>query len=340
VFTWDLITEGLNQPVGLAARGWSGRMFVLEQAGVIRTLQDGKLHEDPFLDLRDRVSTKGSTTAGLLGLAFRPQYAQNGSFYIHYSEVGGTSVIARYETIANKHVGDPTSELRLMEISFPIGEHRGGDLEFGPDGFLYISVGDGGASGYGDQEGNAQNPGSWLGKILRIDVDSKEPYGIPSENPFVSGGGLPEVWAYGLRNPWRFTFDRQTGEMYIADVGENLWEEINFLPASFPGGSNFGWNYLEGSAIYGGQPPENLDLTHPVAQYDHSQGCSVTGGVVYRGKTLPEWNGIYLYGDFCQGNVWGLLKKADSSWENELVFKIPGSTSFGQDEEGEVYLVD
>jgi glucose/arabinose dehydrogenase len=341
-FTWQIIAEGLDQPAGLgSALDGTGRLFVIEQAGLIRIIQDGELLSDPFLDLRDRVSTKGSTVAGLLGLAFHPQYAQNGYFFVNYTQAGGSSVIARYETQQDKRAGDPTSELRLLEISFPIGEHKGGDLQFGPDGYLYISVGDGGASGYGDQAGNAENPSSWLGKILRIDVDSDKPYAIPNENPFASGGGLPEVWAYGLRNPWRFTFDRLTGEMFIADVGENRREEINFLPAAAPGGSNFGWNYLEGTEIYKEQPPESLKLVNPVVQYDHTQGCSVTGGAVYRGTALPEWYGIYLYADFCQGNVWGLLKRVNGSWENEILYKIPGFvTSFGQDEEGEVYLVD
>jgi glucose/arabinose dehydrogenase len=341
-FNWQVVTEGVNQPTGMVSSlDGSGRMFVLEQAGLIRIFQDGELLSDPFLDLRERVSMRGSTTAGLLGLAFHPRYAENGYFFIHYTETGGESMIARYQTTKDTGAGDPDSELRLLEISFPVGEHKGGDLAFGPDGYLYISVGDGGAGGYGDQEGNAQNPGTLLGSILRIDVDNQEPYGVPPDNPFVSGGGLPEVWAYGLRNPWRFTFDRLTGDMYISDVGENRWEEINFLPDGTPGGANFGWSYLEGTATYKERPPENLELVYPAAQYDHTQGCSVTGGVVYRGAALPEWHGVYIYGDFCQGNVWGLLKMADGSWENELLHKVQGFiTSFGQDEEGEVYLVD
>lgn len=341
-FTWQVIAEGMDQPTGLVSSlDGSGRVFVLEQAGLIRILQDGKLLSDPFLDLRDRVSTLGSTTAGLLGLAFHPDFAENGFFYLHYTESGGASVIARYEITEDPYAGDPHSETRLLEVSFPVGEHKGGDLAFGPDGYLYISIGDGGAHGYADQEGNAQDPGTILGSILRIDVNSKEPYSIPPSNPFVTGGGLPEVWAYGLRNPWRFSFDRLTGDMYIADVGENHWEEINFLSAGIPGGENFGWSYMEGDEPFKESPPESLELILPIVQYDHTLGCSVTGGVVYRGTALPEWYGVYLYGDFCQGNIWGLLKMPGGNWENELLFKLPAFiTSFGQDEDGEVYLVD
>jgi glucose/arabinose dehydrogenase len=341
-FTWQVLVDDLNQPVGLvSSQDGSGRLFVIEQVGMIWILKDGKLLPDPFLDMRDRVSMKGSNTAGLLGLAFHPNHALNGYFYVHYTDSRGTSVIARHQTSQDADVGDPTSELRLLEISFPIGEHKGGDLAFGPDGYLYISVGDGGTGGYGDQEGNAQNPSTLLGSILRVEVGRGEPYWIPEGNPFVSGGGLPEVWAYGLRNPWRFTFDRLNGDIYISDVGENRWEEINYLPAGSPGGSNFGWSYLEGTSTYKNQPPATVKLVDPVTLYDHTQGCSVTGGVVYRGAMLPEWYGVYIYGDFCLGNVWGLLQKADGSWENELMHKIQGFiTSFGQDEDGEVYLVD
>lgn len=341
-FTWQVFADGLNQPVGLvSSRDGSGRLFVIEQAGLIWIFKNDGLLPTPFLDLRDRVSTQGSTTAGLLGLVFHPNYGENGYFYIHYTDSRGISVIARYQSSMDTDVGDPASESRLFEISFPIGEHKGGDLAFGPDGYLYISVGDGGAAGYGDQEGNAQNPGTFLGSILRVDVDRGELYGIPEDNPYTSGEGLPEVWAYGLRNPWRFTFDRLTGDLFISDVGENRWEEINYLPAGSPGGSNFGWSFLEGTSTYKNQPPATLKLVDPVTTYDHSQGCSVTGGVVYRGATLPEWYGVYIYGDFCLGNIWGLLQKADGSWENELMHKIQGFiTSFGQDEDGEVYLVD
>jgi glucose/arabinose dehydrogenase len=180
-----------------------------------------------------------------------------------------------------------------------------------------------------------------LGKILRLDVDAGDPYGIPPDNPFADVGGLTEIWAYGLRNPWRFSFDRLNGDMYIADVGQNAFEEIDYSPAGHPGGANFGWDYREGAHPFEGSPPADLDLIDPVAEYDHSQGCSVTGGYVYRGQNLPSWHGVYLYGDFCSGRVWGLLRLPDGSWQNALLFETGTNiTSFGQDEAGEVYLVD
>jgi glucose/arabinose dehydrogenase len=182
--------------------------------------------------------------------------------------------------------------------------------------------------------------GTFLGKTLRLDVDAGDPYGVPPDNPFFQGEGLPEIWAYGLRNPWRFSFDRLAGDIYIADVGQNQWEEIDFLPAGHPGGANFGWDYREGAHPYEDQPPADLELIDPVAEYDHSQGCSVTGGYVYRGQNLPEWQGVYLYGDFCTGFIWGLLRQPDGTWQNARLFETGANiTSFGQDEAGEIYLV-
>ena len=208
-------------------------------------------------------------------------------------------------------------------------------------GMLYLGLGDGGSGG--DPQGNGQALNTLLGKILRIDVDGGSPYAIPSSNPFVSETGKkPEIWAYGLRNPWRFSFDRLTGDLYIGDVGQNQWEEIDYLPAGSPGGANFGWNYYEGLHPYDNQvPPAGLSTMQPVAEYSHAQGCSVTGGVVYRGTNLPEWQGVYLYGDYCSGNIWGLLRDPQGSWMNTLLFENTGRiTSFGQDEQGEVYLAD
>ncbi|MFC1997057.1 PQQ-dependent sugar dehydrogenase, partial [Chloroflexota bacterium] len=222
-------------------------------------------------------------------------------------------------------LADPSSEMRLLEIGFPIGEHAGGGLAFGPDGHLYISIGDGGAGGNGDEAGNAQNADTFLGALLRLDVDST---------------AEPQVWAVGLRNPWRFSFDELNGDMYIADVGENQLEEINYLPAGSPPGSNFGWNFYEGTEPYKDSPPDNLEMIFPVWTYDHTLGCSVTGGYVYRGQSIPEWYGVYLYGDYCTGNIWGLLQNSDGSWQNSLLFKLPAYiTSFGQDQAGEIYMV-
>jgi glucose/arabinose dehydrogenase len=212
-------------------------------------------------------------------------------------------------------------------------------LAFGPDGYLYIGLGDGGSAG--DPQGNGQSLQTLLGKLLRIDVDQGDPYAIPADNPFASGGGKPEIWAYGLRNPWRFSFDAQTGDIYIGDVGQNQWEEVNFLEAGSPGGVNFGWNFREGTHPYQGAPSEGLSLVDPVAEYEHSLGCSVTGGEVYRGMNLPGWEGVYLYGDYCSGNSWGLLRSADGTWQSQLLFTT-GFTiaSFGVDDDGEIYLLD
>jgi glucose/arabinose dehydrogenase len=345
--SWQIIVEGLEQPTSLvSANDGSGRLFIVEKPGLVRIFRDGQMLQEPFIDLRDRVRTQGYTTAGLLGMTFHPEFSQNGFFYANYTASNGATVISRFKASPDLSVGDPDSELVLLEIPQPVGEHRGGDLAFGPDGYLYASIGDGGGPGYGDPDGNAQNTGSLLGKILRLDLDNAQPYAIPPDNPFTSGEGHPEVWALGLRNAWRFSFDSITGDLYIADVGENAWEEVNFLPVGTPGGANFGWNYFEGFDPFQELAGRNQSSTdqifiNPVVQYDHTQGCSITGGMVYRGQTLPEWNGVYIYGDYCQGNIWGLLKLPDGSWENQFLVKLPAYIStFGIDEAGEIYLAD
>jgi glucose/arabinose dehydrogenase len=230
---------------------------------------------------------------------------------------------------------DPNSEALLVTIPQPYANHNGGHLTFGPDGYLYVAVGDGGAAG--DPEDNAQNLGNPLGTLLRLDVDAAPTY-VPADNPFIDQGS-PLIWAYGLRNPWRFAFDRLTGDLYIGDVGQNQWEEINFVLAGDGAGANFGWDLLEASYPYEGMP--NPSLTAPVWEYDHGQGCSVTGGVVYRGTALPEWSGVYLFGDFCYGTVWGLLRDANGEWQQQTLFQTDALiTSFGEDEQGEIYLID
>lgn len=341
-YSWQTIASGLNAPVGItSAQDGSGRLFILEQAGVIRMLQNDTLAAAPFLDIRDRVGSNGSER-GLLGLAFHPDYNENGYFYVNYTDLNGNTVIARFSVSTdNPDQADPNSETRLLAVQQPYANHNGGMVTFGPDGYLYLGLGDGGSGG--DPQGNGQALNTLLGKILRIDVDGGSPYAIPPNNPFVNETGKkPEIWAYGLRNPWRFSFDRLTGELYIGDVGQNQWEEIDYLPAGSPGGANFGWNYFEGLHPYDNQvPPAGLNTVQPVAEYSHAQGCSVTGGVVYRGSSLPEWQGIYLYGDYCSGNIWGLLRDPQGSWMNALLFENAGRiTSFGQDEQGEVYLAD
>jgi glucose/arabinose dehydrogenase len=267
----------------------------------------------------------------LLGLVFHPNYPENGLFFVNYTDRSGDTVIARYRVTGDPNVADPSSETVLLRADQPYGNHNGGGLAFGPDGYLYIGLGDGGSGG--DPFGNGQKLDTFLGKILRLDVDSAEPYAIPADNPFEN-----EIWAYGLRNPWRISFDSLTSDLYIGDVGQNQWEEIDFVAAGTPGGMNFGWNYLEGTHPYEGSPPQNAQLVPPVAEYDHSQGCSVTGGYVYRGM-MSQWNGIYLYGDYCTGTVWGLIRSGEG-WQNQALFGAVGNiTSFGQDALGEVYIL-
>lgn len=336
---WQPIAEGLNNPIGIANAGdGSGRLFILEQAGVIRILQGGTILADPFLDISRQVGCCGER--GLLGLAFHPRYVENGQFFVNYTDRDGNTVIARFEVSPdNPNRANPESEQRLMYVRQPYPNHNGGAIVFGPDGYLYLGLGDGGSGG--DPQGNGQSTSTLLGKILRIDVDGGDPYAIPADNPFVNGGGLIEIWAYGLRNPWRIAFDSLTGDLYLGDVGQNAWEEINFLPASSPPGVNFGWNYREGAHPYQGSPPPDLDLVDPVAEYSHDQGCSVTGGVVYRGAALPTWQGVYLYGDYCSGKVWGLVRNPADAWVNGLLFETSATiTSFGTDEASEVYLAD
>ena len=341
-YIWQIAASGFNQPVDAATpKDDPGRLFVVEKEGQVRILDDGIVRSAPFLDLRKQVQTTGAYTRGLLGMTFHPEYARNGSFFVHYSGIGGQSVISSFTVSSDPNLADPESEVKLLEIDFPVGEHIGGGLAFGLDGYLYLSIGDGGGGGYGDKEGNAQNLNSLLGKLLRLDVDSGNPYAIPVDNPFADGSGKGEVWVYGLRNPWRFSFDSSTGDLFIADVGENQSEELDFIPAGSNGGVNFGWNYQEGTRRFQGSHPPDLELIPPIWEYDHSLGCAITGGVVYRGKALPEFNGVYLAADYCSGRIWGLLRNPDGSWKSQELFKIDAFiTSFSQDDDGEVYAVD
>jgi glucose/arabinose dehydrogenase len=328
-YTWETVVSGLERPVNLQHAD-DERLFIIEKVGRIRILQAGNLLGPAFLDISDRVGSGGSEQ-GLLGLAFHPRYAENGFFFVNYTDKNGDTVIARYQVTADPNLADPNSEVVLLNVDQPFQNHNGGVLAFGPDGYLYAGLGDGGSGG--DPFGNAQNLNTFLGKILRLDVDSAQPYAVPPDNPFGD-----EIWAYGLRNPWRFSFDQLTGDLYIGDVGQNSWEEIDFVPAGAPGGMNFGWNIMEGTHPYNGGPQDGL--VPPVAEYGHGQGrCSVTGGYVYRG-TMPEWNGVYFYGDYCSGTVWGLIH-SDGGWQAQLLYETGASiSSFGQDPAGEVYLID
>jgi glucose/arabinose dehydrogenase len=328
-YTWQLIASGLDRPVDLQQADNSGRLFVVEKIGHIHIVENGELIDGLFLNIEDRVNDN-SNEMGLLGLAFHPNYTQNGYFFVNYTGSGGDTFISRFQVSGDPNQANPSSEIVLLRINQPFPNHNGGGLDFGPDGYLYAGLGDGGAAG--DPLGNGQSLDTLLGKILRLDVDSAEPYAIPADNPFGD-----EIWAYGLRNPWRISFDALTGDLYIGDVGQGTWEEIDHLPAGSPGGTNFGWNFREGAHEYEGTAPAGL--TDPVAEYSHAEGgCSVTGGYVYRGS-MPEWNGIYLYGDYCTGFVWGLIQ-VDGQWQEQLLFDTDVNiTSFGQDEAGEVYLI-
>ncbi len=335
-YEWRLVVSGLERPVEVQNAGdGSGRLFVIEKPGRIRILQNGQLIETPFLDITDRVNARGNEQ-GLLGLAFHPDFENNRFFYVNYTGEGGNTVIARFT--ASGEAADPSSEFRLLGVDQPFPNHNGGALAFGPDGFLYVALGDGGSGG--DPFGNGQRLDTLLGKILRIDVDHGDPYSIPPDNPFGN-----EIWAYGLRNPWRISFDSLTGDLWIGDVGQNAYEEIDFVPAGTPGGVNFGWNRYEGFHDYeGGAPLQNS--RPPVLEYGHQDligGCSVTGGYVYRGS-MPEWRGIYFYGDYCTGNVWAVLHLVNGSEEtfnSERLFQTGlNITSFGVDETGELYIAD
>lgn len=329
---WTVVAQGLRAPLGLENAG-DGRLFVLERGGSIWIYTGDSILDEPFLDISDKVATQGSEQ-GLLGLAFHPEYETNGYFFINYTDLRGDTIVARYQVSSDPARADSQSEKVILQIGQPYRNHNGGDLVFGPDGYLYIATGDGGSGG--DPEGNAQNTNTLLGKILRIDVDAGDPYRVPEDN---YDQGRAEIWAYGLRNPWRIHFDSATGDLYIADVGQNQWEEINFQPAGAEAGWNFGWDLREGAHPFEGGDASGL--VDPVAEYSHQLGISVTGGVVIRDPRLPDWQGVYLYGDFGSGIVWGLLKTAGGEWANAQLWDTDaGISSFGQDQAGRVYMVD
>lgn len=335
-FDWAPVAAGFAKPTDLADAG--DFLLIVEQAGIVRMIQGGQVREQPFMDISRRVGSSGSEQ-GLLGIALDPEFTANGIFYLNYTDRNGDTVVSRFRRSGDGLSGDPDSEQVLLQVDQPFANHNGGDLEFGPDGMLYIGLGDGGSGG--DPRGNAQNMNTLLGKILRIDVRGQELYAIPADNPFAGGGGRQEIWASGLRNPWRFSFDRQTGDAFIADVGQNRYEEVNFLPTGSPPGANFGWDYREAAHEFEGSPPAGLSLIDPIFEYDHGQGCSITGGYVYRGQDLPEFRGIYLVGDYCTGNIWGLLRGADGQWQSQLLFQVSANiSSFGEDSSGELYLLD
>lgn len=331
--------SGLTQPVHITQAGdGSGRLFFVEQPGRIRVSRGGTLLPVPFLDIVSRVSCCGER--GLLSVAFPPGYGSKRYFYVDYTDTAGNTVISRFRLGADADVADPGSEQIVLTIAQPYSNHNGGQLAFGPDGYLYIGMGDGGSGG--DPQNNAQSPTSLLGKILRIDVESgAAPYAVPVSNPFAGRAGYRgEIWALGLRNPWRFSFDRRTGDLFIGDVGQNRYEEVDFQPAGDPGGENYGWRIMEAGHCYDPNPCNQTGLLQPIFEYDHSQGCSVTGGPVYRGSLYPRMQGVYFFADYCSGRLWG-LRRDGSSWQSTQLLDSPYTVStFGEDEAGNVYLAD
>lgn len=333
------VVQGFDSPTFVGHAG-DERLFVVEQQGRIRIAANGQILAEPFLDIRDQVGSSANEQ-GLLSVAFHPQYAANGAFFVNYTDRNGDTVISRFQVSDDPNRADPASETVLLHIDQPYGNHNGGQLQFGPDGYLYVGMGDGGSGG--DPQGHGQNPQTLLGGLLRLDVDfagDGANYGIPPDNPYVgSEAGRNEIWAIGLRNPWRFSFDRQTGDLWVADVGQNQYEEINYVPAGQGAGLNYGWNWMEGLHCFrDGCDPGAFYA--PIHEYDHGAGeCSVTGGYVYRGAAFPPMTGNYVYGDYCSGRIWSLFRLEDGSWTNQEVGRAPGSlTTFGEGFDGELYL--
>lgn len=335
----ERIAEGLGFPLHVTAPPDDPRLFIVEKGGRILVWEDGGVLETPFLDLSGEVS--GGSEQGLLSLAFHPDYGSNGRFFVDYTNPAGDTRVVEYRVSVDPDRADPASGRTVLAVGQPFSNHNGGLIAFGPDGMLYVGLGDGGSGG--DPEENGQDRGTLLGTILRIDVDAGDPYGIPSDNPFVDQpGARGEIWAWGLRNPWRFAFDRDTGDLYIADVGQNRFEEVNAVSGAGRG-LNYGWDVMEGEACF--EPPEGCDrtgLTLPVTVYGHADGCSVTGGHVYRGEAIPSLRGTYFYSDFCSGFVRSFRFAGGRATEERRWPALEPSeravSSFGEDAEGELYL--
>jgi len=330
-FTLELMTSQAGNIVNLAHAG-DERMFIVQQSGQIKILNpDGSINATPFLNISSIISSGGER--GLLGLAFAPDYETSGRFYVDYTNTAGNTVIARYTVSDNPDVANTDGTI-LLTIDQPFSNHNGGNIKFGPDGYLWIAMGDGGSGG--DPNGNGQNINALLGKILRIDV-SGDTYTSPPDNPFAGTDGADEIWSYGVRNPWKFSFDKETGDVWIADVGQSAIEEINHKPST-EGGLNYGWRCYEGNNTYNTSGCASSDtMTFPVATYSHSGGrCSITGGYIYRGEMYPNLTGTYFYADYCSGEI-GVFALGQPA---EFVTEIPGTfiTTFGEDVNGELYV--
>jgi glucose/arabinose dehydrogenase len=356
------VASGLNRPIQVTAPAGDSRLFIVEQRGVIKILKFGAVLSTPFLDIDSKIpNTAGNDERGLLGLAFHPDYANNGYFFVNYINLSNDTVVERYKVSdANPDVADPSSDKLIITVDQPFSNHNGGDLQFGPnDGYLYIGLGDGGASDDPGDRGQCLN--TLLGKMLRIDIDvpmDATPYEIPPDNPWVDGdpGTRDEIWARGLRNPWRYSFDSLTGDLYIGDVGQDDLEEIDFQPADSPGGENYGWRIMEGTDCFGNSncddPPltcNDPNLTLPIHEYPHAVGFSVTGGFVYRGSVIPDIQGVYFFADFGTAKIWSFRYDGENLTEftdrtAELApgggLSISSISSFGEDGFGELYIVD
>jgi hypothetical protein len=339
--TLELVGTGFAQPLYLTAPPGDARMFVVERGGLVKVMKNGVTLQHPFIDVTPTIDVFGPER-GMLSLAFHPRFAQNGFVFLAYTAYGGDIVVMRYRVpAATPDRADPGSAMEVIRILHPYAVHNGGQLAFGPDGMLYLSTGDGGTDG--DSEGNAQNLESLLGKILRLDVDAATPYAIPRDNPFLRRpSARGEIWALGLRNPWRMTFDAHTGMLFVADVGEREREELNVVPAN-RGGYNFGWNVMEGSTCFGLNPDCALPgFTRPDLEYTHREPCtSVTGGFVYRGSTLPGHAGRYFFGDYCQGWIRSIRMDGDriDEYVDWTIASRFGLQSFGIDGLGELYAL-
>jgi glucose/arabinose dehydrogenase len=333
----EVVADDARQPVLLTALAGDPRLLVVERAGTVRILDPaGGWREEPYLDIRDRVNP-GGIEQGLLGLAFHPDFPRTGRVFAYYSFGAATTRLVEFAADAER--ADPGSETVLLSFDKPTERHNGGMLQFGPDGYLYLSLGEGGAASV-----HSQDPGTLLSSILRLDVDGADPYAVPPDNPFVAGGGAPEVWAYGLRNPWRFSIDPVERLVYVADVGHEDWEEVNVVSLDTGGGSNFGWLRMEGTHCFQrGCDPEAEGLTLPVVEYPHSEGCSVTGGFVYHGSAIPELAGHYLYSDWCGGWLRSFRyedgRAVDERDWSEGLGRVGQVDGFGMDSEGELYLL-
>ena len=320
----ELVASGLESPTHAASTASEpGRIYVVEQAGRIRVVEDGRVHAEPFLDITSLVASGGEQ--GLLSVAFHPDYAANGRLYVNYTNVDGDTRVVEYRANEARTAVERGTERELLAVDQPYANHNGGQLAFGPDGLLYVGMGDGGAGG--DPDERAQDPGERLGKLLRLDVDE--------------AGADWEMVAYGLRNPWRFSFDRETGDLYLADVGEQAREEVDYVAWPLDGLVNFGWDVFEGDLRFEEGPPAGEGrLVHPIAVYGRDGGCSVTGGFVYRGTAVPGLAGRYFYGDWCTGNVWSLrVSGARARAHRREAFRVPGLSSFGETAVGELLLL-